>query len=279
MKQLTLREIQLKQLDLLKETVRLCDLYEIPYYLIGGTLIGAVRHKGFIPWDDDIDVAIPRPAYERFIRIASTELDKKYIAEHYSTEDGYREYLLHITDPSAIISVSKVKNIESGVYIDILPIDGIPSGIVKRAVYKFNILRFRALAGLVNIDVIRDKKRTTVEKVIIGFGRIIRIGKLMNLKKIRKRTDKYVKKFAYEDCTDVGTIFGNYGFHEIVPKDFFGKGVKVTFEGMSFNAPSRTHEYLQHMYGDYMTPPPESERMGHHVEDKITTNIAKEHRG
>ncbi|MCQ2538621.1 MAG: LicD family protein [Lachnospiraceae bacterium] len=274
MKQLTLREIQLKQLELLVETVRLCNKYDIPYYLIGGTLIGAVRHKGFIPWDDDIDVAIPRPSYERFIKIARTELDKKYILEHYSTTEGYGEYLLHITDPNVIISVNKVKNIESGVYIDILPIDGIPSEPVRLFFYKLQILKFRALAGLVNIDSIRDKERTGIEKLIIAFGKMTRIGKLLNLKKIRKKTDEYVQQFSFDECEKVGTIFGNYGFHEIVPKDFFGKGVEVTFEGKKFIGPSRTHEYLQHMYGDYMSPPPESERIGHHVNEKVITDVS-----
>lgn len=272
MAQMTLREIQLKQLDLLIETVRICDKYNIPYYLIGGTLIGAVRHKGFIPWDDDIDVAMPRDAYERFIRLAQTELEHGYILEHYSLTEGYREYLLHVTDPSSRISVRKVNSVSSGIYIDILPIDGIPEG-TSKVIYRLNILRFRLLAGLVNINYIRDKKRSRIEKLCIGLGRLIPVGKLMNLRKIRVKTDKYVKRFRYEECDSVGTIFGNYGFHEIVPRDFFGSGVLVTFEGHKFKAPTRTHEYLQHMYGDYMTPPPENERGGHHIDERIINNM------
>ncbi|MBR6358342.1 MAG: LicD family protein [Lachnospiraceae bacterium] len=260
-----LRRIQLKELELLKEFVRICDKYRIPYFLIGGTLIGAVRHKGFIPWDDDIDVAVEREDYERLIGILDAELEHGFKAEHYSLTPGYTEYLMHITDPSEQITVTKIKNIESGIFIDILPIDGIPDGKIPFLLYKFNILKFRALAGLKNIDRIRDKKRSAAERLIIFIGRMIPIGRLLSLKKIRRETDRYVRRFRVSDHDKVGTIFGNYGFHEIVPKRMFGKGSKVIFEGCEFNAPELTHEYLTHMYGDYMTPPPENERKGHHL--------------
>ncbi len=260
-----IRRVQLIQLELLKQFVNICDKHDIPYYLIGGTLIGAVRHHGFIPWDDDIDIAVQRKDYDRLIPILQRELPAPLIPEHYSVTKGYTEYLLHITDPREKITVEKVKDIESGVYIDVLPIDGIPSKKPQALLYKFNILKFRALAGFKNIDVIRDKDRSFAEKVLIAFGRIVPVGKLIDLKKVREKTDRYVRRFSYDRCRMVGTIFGNYGFHETVPKKYFGKGSKVTFEGTEFNAPEMVHEYLTHMYGDYMTLPPEEERKGHHI--------------
>ena len=160
MKENKLRKVQLVQLDILDKVVDICNRHGIKYYLIGGTLIGAVRHKGFIPWDDDIDIAIPRKDYDKFIGIALKELKKPYKVVHYSTDDTYRFYLLNIVNENATVIEKKVTPITSKVWIDILPIDGIPNNKIKRFFFKFKVLYYRALVGFINIDVIRDKKRT-----------------------------------------------------------------------------------------------------------------------
>lgn len=260
-----LRELQLLQLELLDKCVDICNRNNIKYYLIGGTLIGAVRHKGFIPWDDDIDIAIERSDYNKFISIAKEELKDPYGVVHYTTDDNYRFYLVNIVNKNVNVTIQKETPITSNISIDILPIDGIPNNKFMMYVHKFRIYYYRCLAGFVNIDYIRNKKRSFIEKIMILIGKKIRIGRIIDLKKVRIKTDEYVEKYKYDDCRMVGTFFGNYGFHEVVPKDYFGDGCEVLFEGKKYMAPSKVDEYLTHMYGEYMSLPPKEKQVGHHI--------------
>ena len=260
-----LRKLQLAQLDILNRVVDICKKFNFKYYLIGGTLIGAVRHKGFIPWDDDIDIAMPREDYDKFIEVAMQELNYPYKVVHYSTDESYKYYLLNIVNQEIEVTQQKVTPITSNVWIDILPIDGVPNNIFSRTLFKFRILYYRALVGFTNIDTIRDKKRNVIEKILIKFAKVIPIGKVLDRKKIRIKNDKLLRKYKYDKCEYVGTYFGNYGFHEIVPKNYFGNGTSVTFEGIEFCAPERVDEYLTHMYGDYMKLPPEDKQVGNHI--------------
>lgn len=260
-----LRKLQLAQLDILKQTVKICEKYNLKYYLIGGTLIGAVRHKGFIPWDDDIDIAMPRDDYDKFIEIANKELKHPYKVVHYSTDENYRYYLLNIVNEEIKVTQQKVTPITSNVWIDILPIDGVPNNLIFRLIFKLRILYYRALIGFINIDTIRYKQRNIIEKTLIFFARVFPIGKFLDRKTIRLKNDKLLRKYKYDKCKFVGTFFGNYGFHEIVPKAYFGTGSTVKFEKLNFSAPEKVDLYLTHMYGDYMKLPPKDKQVGHHI--------------
>ena len=260
-----LRKVQKIQIDILNECVKICNKYNITYYLIGGTLIGAIRHKGFIPWDDDIDIAIKREEYDKFIEYAENELKSPYKLEHFTTDNDYKLYLANIVNTDITVEIKRETTMVSNVGIDVMPIDGIPSGKLSIMLYKFRILYYRCLAGFVNIKIIRSMKRNIIEKILIGVAKIIPFNKFINLKKVRIKNDNFVRKYKYDKCEYVGTIFGNYGFHEIVPKDYFGNGSIVTFEGKEYLAPEKVDEYLTHMYGDYMKLPPEEKRVGHHI--------------
>lgn len=260
-----LRKVQLEQLKMLDECVKIFKKYNMDYYLIGGTLIGTQRNKGFIPWDDDIDIAVKRSDYDKFIEIANKELKNPYRLIHYSNDDDYTYYLANIINKNIFVTIMKETPIKTNVSIDILPIDGIPNNKIARLWHKFVVYYYRCLAGFVNIDTIRKKKRSFVEKVLIAFGKVTKIGKRINLKKVRIKNDKFVRKYKYEDCEYVGTFYGNYGFHEVVPKHFYGKGSLVEFEGKKYIGPEKVDEFLTHFYGDYMSLPPKDKRVGHHI--------------
>ena len=132
-----LRKLQLAELEVLKEVVRICDKYKITYYISGGTYLGAVRHKGFIPWDDDVDIAMPREDYEIFLQLAEQELNSKYKLVTYKKDDNYLYYPSKIeTDEMKVInhSVNNEKNFNA--WIDIFPLDGMPNNFIRNKINK-----------------------------------------------------------------------------------------------------------------------------------------------
>ena len=108
-------------------------------------------------------------------------------------------------------------------------------------------------------------KRNIIQRILIFLGKTFNLGKLVDLKKVRIKNDNYLRKYKYEDSKYVGTFFVNFGFHEVVTKDYFGNGSVVEFEGKKYSAPEKVDIYLTHMYGDYMKLPPEDKRVGHHI--------------
>ena len=261
-----LRKLQLIELDMLQELKRICEKHKIKYYIIGGTLLGAKRHGGFIPWDDDIDVAMPRKDYDYFISIAGKELKAPIKVNHYTLKGSdTTKYVAGVVNPEVIVYEDRATEFSQYVWIDILPIDALPNSWLGEKIYKFRTYYYRALSGFVNIDKIRSIKRKWYEEVLIKFARIVPIGKMLNLTKIRNKMDKMFRSQNYAKADFVGTFLGRYSFHEVVPKSYFGEGAMIDFEGIPFNAPEKLEEYLTHMYGDYMKLPPEDKRKPHIV--------------
>lgn len=124
-----IKEVWQLELDMLEEVDRICQKYEIEYFLQGGTLLGAVRHKGYIPWDDDIDIVMRRNDYNKFLEIAQKELGDKYFLQYYKTERKYNRGHAQIRNPNttAIIKGDEFNNFNKGIFIDIFPLDNIPN--------------------------------------------------------------------------------------------------------------------------------------------------------
>ena len=135
------------QIEILDEIVGICDKHNLTYFLIGGTLLGAVRHKGFIPWDDDLDIAMPREDYEKFLKIAKTELDKKYYLHDISIDKNYWQPFIKIRKNNTLFDEKMIDNIEThkGIFVDVFPFDNLKrDGIllkIKWSILK-NLLRF-----------------------------------------------------------------------------------------------------------------------------------------
>ena len=130
----TISEIQKIDLELLKQFLKICDKHNLKYYIIGGTLLGAIRHKNFIPWDDDIDVAMPRKDFDIFLKVANNELKDNYKLSTYFNNKEHRYYLPKLVDLNTTIMEKRYEKInkETHVFIDIFPIDGTPNNIILR---------------------------------------------------------------------------------------------------------------------------------------------------
>ena len=258
MAQLTINDIHREDLRLLDEFLKICDRHGLKYYIIGGTFLGAVRHKGFIPWDDDMDIAMMRPDFEKFVEVANDELPEGLKLLTFRNTPDYRYYLPHLADLN--IEIVEKRNEASGktinLFIDIFPIDGTPDNGLLRRLYYARVLFNRLLYSWYYIDEIdTQRKRKGYEKILIFLGKILPTKKMIDPVRVLERIDRMLKRNPPDRRKNIGTIMGAYRIREIVPAEYFGEGRQYPFEGYLLTGPSMYDEYLTHMYGDYMTPP------------------------
>lgn len=261
MKEISLREEQLIELEILKDFAAFCDEHSLRYFLDSGTLIGAVRHHGFIPWDDDIDVCLLREDYELF---KSLVLERDlWLNEHLRLsleKDSFYPYLKLIDVRTVLIEYPNSNPLETGIYIDIFPKDGMKSKggrEKKRAekVQKFNLYSW------IGSFTIRKLKRTGKFRDTL-LATIIRI-LIPNPEKHKRKAIELAKKYSGKDCPYVSSIVCS-GLTGCVSKDCFAERIDVSFEGFTFKAPSGYDTYLRSLYpGDYMIPPPPEKRTAH----------------
>ena len=157
-------------LDIVKEVVAICEKHGFTYFMLGGTMLGAIRHKGFIPWDDDIDLGIPRKDYEAFLKVAPKELSSHLKVVNYRTDPDYHYYITRILDTETKVEEERIGNDNryTNASIDIFPIDGTPNNEILRKLYFFRVLYHRALMSLCYKDSIdRKRPRGTAEKILL----------------------------------------------------------------------------------------------------------------
>lgn len=263
----TLEDIHNIDLDLVKQFVKICDEFNFKYYIIGGTLLGAIRHKGFIPWDDDMDIAMPREDFERFLNVANNELPSNMKLITFRNQESYRYYLPRIVDLNT--EIVEKRYVDSGeksnLFIDIFPIDGTPNNKLLRKLYYFRILYNRLMVSWYYIDTIDpSRKRNLIEKILIVAGKILPTKIIINPKKHLEKIDSLMKKNKIESSKYIGTIMGAYRTREIVPRSYFGMPTKYDFEDMQLTGPQQYNEYLTHMYGDYMKIPKDISTNSHY---------------
>lgn len=259
--------IQDKILSILKEFINICEENNLTYYALGGTLLGAVRHKGFIPWDDDIDIGMPREDYEKFKNVAPDFLPNNY---KFLSEDtvNYKKAFSVIRDDSTkiIMNYSKEELVES-LWIDIFPLDGMPAAPFKRKMHEYRYLYRRMMVQLSQFNSLVNQKkenRPLVEKIIIAFANIVKIEKILSFEWAQKKYLKTIKRYSFNEAFS-GNYTGAYKLREIVPSDYFGESALLKFEGIDLSCPRRYKEYLTAIYGEnYMQLPPEEKRVQHH---------------
>lgn len=253
-------------LDIVKEVVAICNKHGFTYYMLGGTMLGAIRHKGFIPWDDDIDLGIPRKDYDRFLEVAPKELSAHLRMVNYHTDPEYHYYITRILDTETKVEEERIgnENRYTNASIDIFPIDGTPNNKMLRKIYFFRVLYHRALMSLCYKDSIdRKRPRGTAEKVLLWVMERLPVEKITTPYKQKEKIDKLLRKQKVEGAKFIGNIMGAYRTKEIVPAEFYGKGKMYPFEDMELRGMGMADEYLKWTYGDYMQLPPEDKRKTH----------------
>lgn len=253
-------------MDIVKAVVDICDRHGLIYYMLGGTMLGAIRHKGFIPWDDDIDLGMPRADYEKFLEIAPKELDQVYKVVNYRNTPSYQYYITRILDTDTKVIEERIGNDSkyTNASIDIFPIDGTPNNKLLRKIYFFRVLSHRALMSLCYKDSIdRKRKRGKVEKAFLWIMERLPVEKMTTPYKQKCKIDKLLRSQDVNHSKYIGNIMGAYRTKEIVPAEFYGKGKMYPFEDIQLRGMEMYDEYLKYTYGDYMQLPPEDKRKIH----------------
>ena len=248
------RDLQMRALHNLLELDRICREHHIRYYISDGTALGAVRHKGFIPWDDDLDVVMPRPDYEVFIQHAKEWLDKPFEIVCPEHDDKYAGVFAKIIDGSTTLIERWGFNQLGGVYIDVFPIDGLPS---SRLLQKLNCMRYAIIDKLIYY-IHRDpfKHGHGLDSLIIRT-----IQKLFSHQSLHNAIRRIRVKYDYEKSQKV--LDYDDGFSGIIDKTILGTPTPVEFEGCMLMGVEKWDEYLSNKYGDYMTIPPHDDQRQH----------------
>lgn len=263
-----LRQLQEVELEILIEFDRICKKNNIDYSLCGGTLIGAVRHKGFIPWDDDIDVNMLRKDYDKFVKIVNKDLDKKrFFFQSMETDSSYGFPIAKLKrkDSLYVESSSTRDEEEQNIWIDIFPLDNIKSDNIFGKLYYFRIYALKIILaykdGFVNsVDTKKKKIFLLITKILSFF---------YNRNRLFKKIQELMRKYNNIDTKYLASFGGVYLPKEITKKRLSEKTMYAEFENHKFRIITQYDEYLRHYYGDYMKLPPEEKRKGHHYCKKI----------
>lgn len=239
-----IQQIQIKIAEYLKET---CKKHNLRYYMTGGTLLGAVRHKGYIPWDDDIDMTMPMPDYLRLIDILKE--DEHYeVLSIYNYPDIYFNFFMRLIDKSTLMKTWEYPFLmTTGVSIDVFPLIGLPEN--KKDVQAF----FNRIRNL----------NTRYVSSFISFSEEDEEVKQYR-EKLRKEVIQMMEQYNFDQCEQAGYILSRYWEKDIMPRNIYDGETEMKFENTAFAAPTGYREYLDRIFGDYMKLPPESEQKPHH---------------
>ena len=266
-----LNDTQRYILHVLREVVRVLDELNIPYYMQGGTMLGAIRHGGFIPWDDDVDLGIPRADYDRLLKEVAAHLPENLELRTYDDETDHHYYFARIVDTRyQIRRMGSLEERLENIWVDLFPLDGMPNGCAARQLHKFRLLMTRLKFHLSCFEKVNIKRpgRPLVERIIIKIAVLTRVGKWFNTRKQLDKMDRLLKKYPVEESDYLVNFTGqtSYKFNEMFKKEVYGNGKLYQFESFSLMGPEQYDAYLKSLYGDYMTPPREEDRNAHAAE-------------
>ena len=257
MKEILVGELKQIQIDMLKEVHEFCVQHDIKYSLTYGTLIGSIRHNGYIPWDDDIDIFMTRPNYDKFMRIFKHDY---IVAADIKTDPNCNVTYGKLYDSRTEIIEEVSVSWNTGIYIDLFVIDGLGNDL-KNAVSHYKKMTF--LRKIRDFKIVKvQASRSFIKNTILIFGKILLIPFAFQC--IQNYIVKLKQKFNYSDSKYASDLcWGTYT--RILPKEIFETYTMHSFEGYDFMVIEKYDTYLRSVFGDYMQLPPEEKRVTHHA--------------
>ncbi|WP_301711301.1 LicD family protein [Oenococcus sicerae] len=250
-RELALTEVRKIELQMLIQVRDFCEEHHLQYFLHGGTLIGALRHKGFIPWDDDIDISMPRVDYEVFLNSFPENSNYRLLTP---MMDNYYFAFSKLTAQKTYIENSAEKT-QYGVFLDIFPIDDVPDNRVQSYIFFIKASIYKKILGHLNDKVMNPN---------YNFGKKLywKILRSFNYKKILTRFSRLTKQTNHHGglCSTVTT---GVQWFIVYKKSWFAAQVPVFFEGEKFSAPIGYDAFLKKYFGNYMELPPREKRVAH----------------
>lgn len=267
-KKITLEEMKKIEVDIMKQIDKICRENNLKYSLMDGSLIGAVRHNGFIPWDDDIDVGMLRKDYEKFIVCCNHELNNDFAFYNYNNSNDYPHPFgkLKIKNTQYVESMSVSSDMNHEIFIDIFPYDNSPKSYIKCFFHKIHIKFYRKILLLkCKFDIIGN---SLLKRII--YLPLVLLSKIFSYKFCVAKLDKISRKYNNIDSDYVVNIGGSYSYNkERLPKEWIINLIEHRFEDDIYHISKYYHEQLKHTYGDYMALPPIEKRFGRHEIVKI----------
>ncbi len=252
-------DLQFVEFNLLKAFTEICDDLGLTYYMVCGSALGAVKYGGFIPWDDDVDVALPRADYEIFCEKAPELLPNGYFLQNHKTERLYPRIYSKLRDSNTtyIEKATKKIPINHGVFIDIFPLDGYP--IDENAIRG---LELKKKALKLNIECIFDVDYGFLRNTFFAVERFFGFHK--NTYRFVEKLEKLISAYSTVN-SKLWCNHGNWqGKLEYAPREQYGEGTFVSFEGLKVRVPEKYDDYLTQKYGDWRADLPKEEQVGHH---------------
>lgn len=250
-------EIHQYLLETMKDVDRFCVERGIRYSMAYGTLIGAVRHKGFIPWDDDIDILMPRPDFERFIKEYNRSDNQRYrvIFQSDDKAEKFQHIFAKVHDSW---TVTEQGNASFGLFMDIFPVDGKPDDLETQKWMERKLTHYAHRLNIYETKFnpfnFHQPLPANIEAHVLGAKHFIR------------EAEKIMFKYKYENCSKAGAVsMTRNGTKEVFPRSLFESYTTLEFEGCQFQAFTDWKLFLEQQYGDYMQLPPVSERRSHNI--------------
>ncbi len=260
-KQIDIKELRSIQLNILDHVDTFCKEHNIRYFLCGGTMLGAVRHKGYIPWDDDIDIMMLRDEYDKFIQLYY-EIDKSEFHIHHYTFERYFPYSFAKIDNSNTTFIENMagKTTPIGVNIDIFPIDVVPEDISKQ---KWMFRRFEFLQTIMELKQVQPiKGRVWYKNLILHISHILL--RPVPIHFIVKLLNKNATRYNNQSSKYCAIAVWGYGRREMNLRSNWDDFILMPFEKQAFPVPIGYDKYLSCVYGDYMKLPSEEKRVSTH---------------
>lgn len=266
---MTLKELQETELDIMRVFHDFCEKHGLRYYLAGGTLLGAIRHKGFIPWDDDIDVCMPHPDYLKLVELSQNGMldEFRYLDTRLLNKDCPSS-MIRICDNRTEVEFTEYKiPYKIGCWIDIYSLDGL-SDIPKERSKQFRQMRVAMDLFLCCLTKFGNKRRNRLinmmQYCLLPALPVIRA---VGYQRYLDWLDRIATRYSYDEKEYVGVLEGRGGEKETMRKSDMEPRFLVDFEGEKFYTMANYDAYLTNLYGDYMTPPREEDRVSRHVID------------